>query len=132
MNSTLLSRTKTPSESSSPWSTISISKATKSTSKRPSSMVTSKRQSTSQPPEGSDIPANKVLHLRKSLYGLKQSHAASTRHLTNGSSPRVSLRPRQTPASTLADEATNSSCSRFMSTTNSSLATIGPHTTRQP
>jgi hypothetical protein len=25
------------------------------------------------PPEGSDIPANKVLHLRKSLYGLKQS-----------------------------------------------------------
>jgi hypothetical protein len=25
------------------------------------------------PPEGSNIPANKVLHLRKSLYGLKQS-----------------------------------------------------------
>jgi hypothetical protein len=24
-------------------------------------------------PEGSDIPANKILHLRKSLYGLKQS-----------------------------------------------------------
>ena len=25
------------------------------------------------PPEGSDIPADKVLHLRNSLYGLKQS-----------------------------------------------------------
>ncbi len=71
-NSLLQLHTKTQSVYSSRLSTISTLNAIRSISKRLSSMATLMRQSI-VPPEGSNISADKVLHLRKSLYGLKQS-----------------------------------------------------------
>ena len=71
-NSLLQLHTKTQSGYSSRLSTISTLNAIRSISKRLSSMATLMRQSI-VPPEGSNISADKVLHLRKSLYGLKQS-----------------------------------------------------------
>ena len=55
---------------SSRLSTISTLNAIRSISKRLSSMATLMRL---VPPEGSNISADKILHLRKSLYDLKQS-----------------------------------------------------------
>jgi hypothetical protein len=77
------------------------------------------------PPEGSNIPANKVLRLRKTLYGLKQSPCCFNIALDNWLQENAFKPLRADSLSTSRGLETTSSCSRYMWMTNLLLATIG-------
>jgi hypothetical protein len=79
------------------------------------------------PPDGASLPSNKLLRLRKSLYGLRKAPPSSgARNSTPGFTLSASPLPSLTTASTAESGTEPSSSSPSMSTTKSSPPPISP------
>jgi hypothetical protein len=70
------------------------------------------------PPDGSDIPANKVLRLNKSLYGLKQSPRLFNKALDKWRDRQEWYRPLLTHVSMFGAGEATSSCYQYTLMTN--------------